>query len=655
MTMRTWSMATLGAVNVTTNGAASATPTSVNAPAADDWTITNTAILNQTGIHSLNAGNTVVYNGSASVDSLFAVNTAATSKMTLNGGAGVDNIAVSVDQLGLVTVRGGAGIDTLSISATALTGAAGTAAVTRVMYDGLDKIDGPAAAKFILDASETSAGVTWNLAAGTLLAAGVAAAAGSTAIVGNLTGVVGSTAADTITTTGATGVTVDGGSGADTLSATGAVATNVTFVYDSADKAVTGRALAAGVNDILDASANTSGISLFLNDAASAFTLIDTVTGGSGADNIRGTLGVASITGGKGNDMIWAGSHATATTVNGGAGDDQFWYGAGELAKTIQYTGTDGANDTINLYNISAYDVVGEGRLVAGAAAGNGTVVVGGVAANTLTIANSAVGVANTSATKHFVSQEGWAFDVQFGGAAGTSLTGTAGVVDNLVAAAAAGITMDGKGGNDNLYGNTGNDTFVFHKGDVIYSGGGADAITAVSSASGEQIYLDTSVSTSTTSPATSWNVTGSGYGDELRGQTGVTAQTLNGGAGDDFIWGGAGATNVDTLIGGAGVDTYYYGIDEANDTIAAGAIAATGNAGDVLNFYNVSDVSKLAGALVGNDMQITVTGTAGSTVLTLQGWNAGSINKLADVVVSGKAYTLGLDASGTTAVFTAK
>lgn len=534
------------------------------------------------------------------------------------------------------TVNGGTGVDTIK-----LTTGTGT-----LIYDALDNVTAAAGQKFTIDASSNAAGVNWDLSAVSGAANIVFANAGGTAV-NAFVGAIGTQHADTIK--GAAGlaagtVTLNGGAGADTLTAQ---SLGTKIVYDASDKLVN----KAGVGTIeLTAATDTAGIQLYL-DGNTVFTTIATVTGGSGNDDIRGDVSTTLINGGKGVDYIWGGLNTTIQTLNGGAGNDQIYFGAGEGLGNKKIMAYDAANttfaagDVVNLYNISAYDLVGAGKLTI--AAGTDGVVSTGT--DSVTLLN-AVGQAN--ATRHFVSSEGWAFDVVFGG---TNVTGTAGVIDNLVGGAAA-STFDGKGGNDNIY-TAAASNIVYHAGDSIFvTAAAANTLTATSSSTGVQMYVDSMVNTgANTFLSTSWNLVGSAQDDEIRGQADVTAQTLNGGAGNDALWGGAGSTNLDTLIGGAGADTYYYGLDEGNDVIQAGTSAATGNALDTLNFYNVTDISKLSGTLVpGADMTISVAGT-GTTTLTLQGWGAASgINKLTNVVVNGKEYTLSADASNN-AVFTAK
>lgn len=567
------------------------------------------------------------------------------------GGTAVDNVEVVTlsTAKATTTVNGGGGADVIKL----------TSGTSTVVYDANDVVTWVAGTTTI-DASATSSAVNWDLSAAANAAGGIAYGAGSAIAASKILGVIGTQYADTLKGATAGAVTLNGGNGADKLYGQSAGTTK--FIYDANDALVDGTAT---VNDTLDASANTSGIQLYL-DGNTVFKGIDTVTGGSGSDDIRGDALTKSIGGGKGVDYIWGGLNGTAQTLNGGAGNDQIYFGTGEGLgnKTIiaydtagiaagTATTTDAAGDVVNLYNISAYDLVGVGKMTTGAADGtvsNGTASV---------ILKDAAGQAN--ATRHFVSSEGWAFDVVFGqtGVAGT-LTGTAGVIDNLVGGGVALGTsnFDGKGGNDNIYTATlGNSNIVYHAGDTIFTtSAGNNTLTAATATAGVQMYVDNMVNTGAgTALSASWNLVGSAQNDEIRGQSDVTAQTLNGGAGNDALWGGAGSTNLDTLIGGAGADTYYYGLDEGNDVIQAGTSTATGNSLDTLNFYNVTDVSKLSGTLVpGGDMTINIAGT-GVTTLTLQGWGASSgLNKLTNVVVNGTAYTLSADASNN-AVFTAK
>lgn len=536
------------------------------------------------------------------------------NSIKFTGGTGVDNVkVVALTSTKATTVNGGGGADVITL----------TTGASTVVYDAADVVT-YAAGTTTIDASATSSAINWDLNVAANGAGGIAYGVGS-AIAGDaISGVIGTQYADTLKggKGAAVSYTLNGGNGADKLySQAGSLKTK--FIYDANDALVDGT---GGANDTLDASSNTAGIQLYM-DGNTVFKGIETIIGGSGSDDIRGDAATTLIGGGKGVDYIWGGLNGTAQTLNGGAGNDQIYFGAGEGAgnKTIiaydtagiaagTATTTDAAGDVINLYNISAYDLVGVGRMTVA-----GTDGVFGTAADNL-ILKDAVGQVN--ATRHFVSSEGWAFDVAFG-AAGATLNGTAGVIDNLLGA--AGSIIDGKGGNDNIY-TGGVSNIVYHAGDNIFvTAATANTLTAATSTTGVQMYVDNMMNTGAgTALSASWNLIGSTQDDEIRGQSDVIAQTLNGGAGNDALWGGAGSTNLDTLIGGAGADTYYYGLDEGNDVVQAGTSTATGNSLDTLNFYNVTDIAKLSGTLVpGGDMTINIAGT-GVTTLTLQGWASG-------------------------------
>lgn len=625
---------------ITTLSAAAGAHSPVVTTTGDTWTITDST----NAALSFNVDNglapaAVTVTGGTGADSI-GINanlTAAGVKAVINGGDGVDTITVVAQTNATtgagITVNGGAGADLITLAA--------NANKTTLKYDALDKVTIAANAHVTLDASATTTAVNWTLSGAD--PSSITYATGSTIAAAAINGVIGTALADTINAgTNAIDTTIDGGAGADTL--TGSSTNATTFVYDAADKAVTGAAGGAK----LTAASDTAGITLDLQ-GNTVFTGITSLVGGSGSDNLRGANGLLALDGGAGNDYLWAGQNTgvAATALTGGAGNDEFWYGANEGAKSITYDGVGkSAGDTVHLYNISAYDIAVPLKLASTGA--DGTIALGG--ANTLTL----TGAAASDAVRHYTSSEGWAFDITFGTTNG-NVIGTAGVIDNLVGAVGASY-FDGKGGNDNIF-LAGASTVVYHAGDTIYSTGAANTLTAIGATAGAQVYMDQIVSTASTALSASWTINGSAYADELRGQANVLAQTLNGGNGDDSIWGGAGAANIDHLIGGAGADTYYYGIDEGADVINAGTTAATGNALDTVNFYNVTSVSNLSGALSapGGDMVINVVGTAGTSTLTLKDWgSAGTINKLSNVVVGGTSYTLGVDSSNN-ATFTAR
>lgn len=125
-----------------------------------------------------------------------------------------------------------------------------------------------------------------------------------------------------------------------------------------------------------------------------------------------------------------------------------------------------------------------------------------------------------------------------------------------------------GYGGNDVIYGNGGSDTLKGDAGNDTLSGGtGADTLngdigtdTASYASALVGIAADLSIGgysgDATGDTYTSIEaLTGSAYNDVLVGKPGE-ANSLNGGAGDDFLYG----EGVDTVIGGAGNDVFFGG-----------------------------------------------------------------------------------------------
>lgn len=83
-----------------------------------------------------------------------------------------------------------------------------------------------------------------------------------------------------------------------------------------------------------------------------------TITGGDGADILRGNAKASSLNGGDGNDILWGGGKE-ADTMTGGDGIDNFWFGAGDGADVITdfKAGFESGNDVLTLYNVDAADV----------------------------------------------------------------------------------------------------------------------------------------------------------------------------------------------------------------------------------------------------------------------------------------------------------
>ena len=128
--------------------------------------------------------------------------------------------------------------------------------------------------------------------------------------------------------------------------------------------------------------------------------------------------------------------------------------------------------------------------------------------------------------------------------------------------------TLDGGSGNDTLTGGTGSDRLI--------GGDGFDVVSYATATAGVSFDLGNVGFTNEATGDTYFGieqVIGSGYGDDMRGDTGNN--TLNGGGGDDWL---SGKLGDDMLTGGAGQD--YLSGGAGNDTY----VLAPGSAADADN-----------------------------------------------------------------------
>ena len=101
----------------------------------------------------------------------------------------------------------------------------------------------------------------------------------------------------------------------------------------------------------------------------------------------------------------------------------------------------------------------------------------------------------------------------------------------------------------------------------------------------------------------------------------------LNGGAGDDALFGEAGNDQLDGgagndyLSGGAGDDTYGFGIGDGQDTIGEDD-ATEGNTDEVLFGSGIAPINLIVRQQAGN-LELALAGT--NDRLTVQNWSGGS------------------------------
>jgi Ca2+-binding RTX toxin-like protein len=431
----------------------------------------------------------------------------------LVGGAGIDTVSfasrgsagISVNLATLTAQNTGAGNDTISgfenVRATAGNDVVTGDANDNIFFDtgGNDTYNG-AAGFDTVDYSAATSAVTVNL---NTLTAQNTGTFGGTDTITNMENVTGSaTFANTLTGNALANKLV-GGSALDTIVGNG-----------GADTIIGG----AG-DDIL-----LGGTSAALDDGSA-----DVLEGGAGSDYLSG---------GQGNDIL-----------RGGDGDDNLIGGVGNTARQF-FTGVDGGDDTYD--GGDGTDIaflIYDGRLGIGASNVGISFDIGNLAGNSAITFNG-VNVGSMISIERVTFRGTQVNDVVKGGATLDSLFGAAG--DD---------TLDGWYGNDTLEGGAGNDTLI--------GGDGLDTATYASATAGVNVDLRLQGVAQNTGGAGIDTLTGieyltgSGFGDTLRGDDGFNLLI------DSTVSGPAGQT--DSLFG-------YGGNDTISVTRAAAAVATNVN-----------------------------------------------------------------------------
>ena len=630
----------------------------------------------------------------------------------ITGGLGVDNLSggdandiflVTDDAAfkvsgGVETVNGGLGTDTLSFTE----GAALTLTAPELskLYS-IEKITLASNATVLTFGNETftnldlgtgSLQITTTTTNNIVTIDGSAVSNGSFLIVDdgantNLDKFVGGSGDDTFRFKSVTGLsdgdTVTGGAGNDTiqLDNTAAVTAMLDFneisgvenvtIYTSAATGLTAGALIITINPNLTAALNKGNVTIDLsgkNVSTSVFntgnddtvnidftiiggsvaddiagslgddtisgggTLVgDTLEGGSGNDSITGNSGADTIVGGNGNDEgiggagndIINGNDGNDTlaggdgtdTIEGDAGPDTLTGGAGnDIFKYDLITDSSGnTKDTITDFKQSTLNAT------TGAQVSNG---------DSISLVVTSGAVANGGPTSFILSDKG---DVANAGEAVNSMNNSVGsfvfAKDNDVLY----IDMDGDSTlntDDYAFTLTGLDSF--HGADIDVTVSGEDSeVTTITTLDGNDIITTGSAADIINSGAgndiivagAGANIINSGAGnDNITG--GAVIDTINAGAGNDIIVGAAGA---DIITGGTGDDVFTaVGVVAANRTLIQDFEDAGDTVGDVVHLLrgatefagaaNVQPVMvQVAVTLVGNGITYDLEEATGS------------------------------------------
>ncbi|BCH33723.1 hypothetical protein MesoLjLc_56530 [Mesorhizobium sp. L-8-10] len=373
----------------------------------------------------------------------------------------------------------------------------------------------------------------------------------------------------------------------------------------------------------------------------------DVLFGGNGNDALTGYSGNDVLSGGGGNDQL-LGMDGDDTLI-GGAGNDVYLYTARDFDRdTIEGFST--ASDKIDLSALWVADFTTLSRFITNDASGNAVITLG-FYGNTESITLKGVSRAQLSAASFIfntnsagLTVEGTGYrDVLFGGNGTDTLTGYSG--DDTLASGNGNDRLIGLSGNDTLIGGfgadrmeggTGNDIYyVDNVGDQVIEAAesGTDTVLATLSyalAAGQHVET---LATTSMAGAAAINLSGNEFAQRISGNAG--RNYLNGGGGNDTLIGGAG---IDTLNGGTGNDTLY--VDNAGDIIvevagggtdtALASVSYTLAAGRHIELLATTSIAgTVAINLTGNELAQRINGNNGVNVLnggsgndTLYGFN---------------------------------
>lgn len=350
--------------------------------------------------------------------------------------------------------------------------------------------------------------------------------------------------------------------------------------------------------------------------------LADTLSGLAGDDTLAGLLGADLIFAGLGDDLVYGGSDndrlfgdAGDDTMHGGSGSDQLTGGAGD---DVLYAGS--GNDTMS----------------------------GGQGADEFFGGSGIDIVTYSTATAGFVldlsvpsRSTGDAMGDTFVGVERFILGGFSDVFRGGVAAE----TVDGSGGNDQLYGGSGNDNLSGGIGNDLLSGGaGADAL--IGSTGNDTVSYAAITTGFRLNFATPSNSTSEALGDTYSGIEvfllgsgndtlvgGAAALRVRAGEGRDMLGGSAAADHLsgeggsDTIDGGSGNDTLIGGL--AHDRLTGGIgddrlESSTETAGSLAILSGTSELYGGDGndTLVGSNLREHIEGGNGHDQLTGDGAN---------------------------------
>lgn len=345
------------------------------------------------------------------------------------------------------------------------------------------------------------------------------------------------------------GGTLNGGEGDDTLTV------GTSFDKDPSPTAMSGGTINGGTgNDLVNVMGHMTGGVINGGEGNDAI-----IIGGDNTALIRAMSGTAVVNGGAGDDIIKVQGVMAGGAINGGDGND--------IVSVDRFSGTSWAidgGDGTDIFRYARSSTGGAPRTYLDA---DGNVWIDGVNA---TLSGTDIVASTADKGSHITNFEGIA-----GGTGSDSLDASR---------YADGAILDGGGGNDTIIGGTGDD-IILARGlgtgsSAKIDGGAGHDIFFYNDAEGHKLVLgdDTSV-TIFNADGSQDNANSAGYIKNFEGIGGGTGNdtldatnfshgaTLDGGAGNDLLFGGSGD---DILYGGAGNDFLFGGTGA--DTLHGGA-----------------------------------------------------------------------------------
>ncbi|WP_223504069.1 peroxidase family protein [Pseudomonas sp. BF-R-24] len=418
-----------------------------------------------------------------------------------------------------------------------------------------------------------------------------------------------------------------GGVGADTMA--GGIGNDIYEVTDAGD--VVTELAGGGIDEVWTSlasytlSANVDN--LFFggsgNFAGSGNVLDNTIVGGAGNDILIGAGGADTMAGGGGNDIYEVTDLGDVVGENLGDGNDTVWtslasYSLGTNVENLFFGGSGNFAGTGNVLNNEMAGGAGNDVLIGGA--GVDTMAGGGGSDiyEVTDLGDQAVELAGAGSDTVWTSLASYTLSANvenlfFAGSG--NFAGTGNDLANTLVGGAGNDILIGNGGADTMVGGAGSDIYeVTDLGDVVGENVGAGNDTVWTSLA--SYTLDASVE----------NLFFGGSGNFVGTGNGL-ANTIVGGAGNDFI---VGAGGNDVMSGGvAGNDTFVFGAAGfGNDTILNfGATPAAGQDLIDLTPMGISSATFAPSLTITADGADTVVGI-GADSIRLVGVNSAAVDQ---------------------------